>query len=72
MSLQSDIGEIFLRYPKVEQSEMVVRYIEKVILADLYKESSKDVARLCNEKLDHSGALLGRVREYARYGRLLS
>ena len=68
MSLQSNIREIFLRYPEAEREDKVIQYIERFILADLYKESYSAVTRLCDEKLDHSGALLGRVIDYARYG----
>ena len=66
MSIYSDIEDIM---PKpVDLESIILDYIAKEILADLYKESASDVARLCDEKLDKSDVLLGKVREYARYG----
>jgi hypothetical protein len=35
-------------------------------LAPLYREDDVEIARLCDEELDQSGALLGYVRDAAR------
>lgn len=50
--------------------DSVYQYIVEDILADLYKESYNNVGRLCDEKLDRSGKLLGEVRNIARFGML--
>ena len=70
MSLKSEIIEIVNNsFCRDDIIESVILYIEQDILADLYKESYPVVGRLCDEKLDRSGALLGRVREYSRRGK---
>lgn len=42
------------------------------LLARLYKDAPAAVAKLCDEELDKSGALLGRVREAAAAGAVMS
>jgi len=53
-----DLSSCTIYLLKENKSLKAQRDALKEILADLYKESS----------LDKSGALLGKVREYARYG----
>jgi len=70
MSLKSDIITIVDNsFCNDDIVDGIYQYIVEDILADLYKESYPAVGRLCDEKLDRSGRLLGEVIGYARYGK---